>query len=542
MLARKDHRIKMNSRLIIVLTLLGGLAISSPPARAQQDEQNRRNPEARIAEFKRFYARTRVKVRRAAVEDFKGVDNLEAAQLLVACFKDKDNEVREIAQEALGMLRDKKAVEWLVRQARLTSNGELKARLALAFAGMNHPSIKPTLLGLLRHRDAYIRKNAVIALGKQGDREAVAPMVEALENEKEDAVRQVLFEALGDIGDPQASPGIEKLLGDGHWSVRVAAIEALAKLRTKSGVGALIEQMQKEDGRLLTDIRHALEELTGEMAYRENKKAWKEWWDKYEKIFRVPDKAYLEELRRKQRAALAAYGMAPRKYCNIETWSQNMVFCIDISGSMGDKIVLAPGSEEAFFKRYESRIKIEIVKQELIDLIADLKPNVNFKIITFASRVKSWSKRMTRATPGNKARAIKKLDSLQVLGQSSSGGGGRGGSGGGRGASGSLAAGRTNTYGALMTALKMPKAGRDKAGRLVRTKADTMFFLSDGMPTIGETTDPSEILRRVRRFNASRKIVIHTIGFDKANRAFMMDLAKHNGGQYVLIGAEEKAQ
>jgi len=93
-----------------------------------------------------------------------------------------------------------------------------------------------------------------------------------------------------------------------------------------------------------------------------------------------------------------------------------------------------------------------------------------------------------------------------------------------------------------MTALKMPKAGRDKAGRLVRTKADTLFFLSDGMPTIGETTDPSEILNRVRRFNASRKIVIHTIGFDKANRAFMMDLATHNGGQYVLIGAEEKAQ
>jgi len=543
MLARKDPRTNMNRRLIILLAVLGGLAAAPPAVRAQDEDQTKRTPEARIAEFKRFYARPREKVRRAAVEDFKGVDNLEAAQLLVACFKDKDDEVREIAQEALGMIRDKKAVEWLVRQARLTNNGELKARFALAFAGMSHPSIRPTLQGLLRHRDAFIRKNAVIALGKQGDRDAIGPMVEALENEKEDAVRQVLFEALGEIGDPQASPAIEKLLGEGHWSVRVAAIEALAKLRTKSGVGALIQQMQKEKGRLLTDIRHALEELTGEMAYRENKKAWKEWWDKYEKIFRVPDKAYLEELRRKQRAAVAAYGMAPRKYHNIETWSQNMVFCIDISGSMGDKIVLAPGTEQAFHKRYESRIKIEIVKQELIDLVADLKPYVNFKIITFASRVKPWSKNMWRATPGNKAKAIKKLDSLQVLGQNASGGGGRGGGmGGGGRASGSLSAGRTNTYGALMTALNMPKAGRDKGGRLVRTKADTMFFLSDGMPTIGETTDPTEILKRVRRFNASRKIVIHTIGFDKANRAFMMDLAKHNGGQYVLIGAEEKPQ
>lgn len=525
-------------RLIAALT---AVVVVMNLAFAQEAGKDRRSPEERIAEFKRFYNRDRVKVRRAAVEDFKGVDNLEAAELLVACFSDKDHEVREIAQEALGKIRDKKAVEWLLRRARLTNNGELKARLALSFAGMSHKSIAPTLLGLVRHKDSYVRRNAVVALGKQGDAKSSEALVAALKAEKEDAVRQVIFEALGEIGDPQASPAIEAQLDKGHWSVRVAAIEALGRLRTKSAVGALITQMQKEKGRLLTDIRRALEDLTGQMQYREDKMLWKQWWDKYHDIFKVPSREHLAELKRKQAAAAAEYGAAPQKYHTIETWSQNMVFCIDTSGSMGDKIVLAPGAEEAFFKKYPSRIKIEIVKQELIDLIASLKPYVNFKIITFASRVKPWSKGMLRATPANKARAIKKLDSLTVLGASSSGGkGGRGG-GGGRGASGgSLAAGRTNTYGALMTMLKIPKAGRDQTGRLVKTKADTVFFLSDGMPTIGETTDPTEILRRVERFNRARKIVIHTIGFDKANRAFMMDLAKRNYGTNVLIGGEEK--
>ena len=524
-------------RALSVLSILAvvGVTVASIAA---QDESKKRTPEERIAEFKRFYNKPdKVKVRRAAVEDFKGVDNLEAAQLLVDCFKDKDPEVREIAQEALGMVRDKKAVEWLVRRARLGGDNEMKARLARTFSGMRHPSIMPTLLDMTRNKDPFIRRNAVISLGKQRDPRAVEPLMEALDKEREDAVRQALFEALGDIGDKKASPALEKQLDDGHWSVRVAAIEALGKLRTESGVGALIQQMQKENGRLLTDIRKALEDITGETRFQENSKLWKEWWDKYAKTFRVPSRQHLAELKRKQVAAAAEYGQAPQKYHDIVTWSQNMVFCIDASGSMGDKIVLPPGAEEKFFQRYKSRVKIEIVKQELIDLVASLKPYVNFKIITFASKVKTTP--MCRATPGNKARAIKKLESLVVLGASSSGGaGGRGGGGSGRGGGG-LAAGRTNTYGALMEALKMPTSGRDKGGRLVRTKADTVFFLSDGMPTIGETTDQIEILNRVKRFNETRKIVIHTIGFDKANRELMMQLASQNGGQYVLIGSEE---
>ena len=531
---------------IFFAMFVASLSVQLLPAQ----EGDKLTPVARTAEFKKFYCRyvnrpEKVKVRRAAIEDFKGVDTLEAAQLLLTCFKDKDNEVKEIAQEALGMIRDKKAVEWLVRTARLGGDSSLKARLALAFSEMRHSSIMPTLISMSRNRDSGIRCNAIISLGKQRDSKAVEPLVEALEAEKEDLVQQALFEALGNIGDKKASPAVEKHLGKGHWSVRVAAIAALSKFRTESAVGALIVQMQKEKGRLLTDIRKALEELTGETRFRENRKQWKEWWDKYKDRFRVPSKAYIDEQKRKQAAAAAAFAAFnddPQKYQNIETWSQNMVFCIDVSGSMNDKIVLAPGTEEAFYKKYKSRVKIEIVKQELIDLVAGLKPYVNFKIITFASRVKPWSKTMWKATSGNRAKAIKKLDSLTITGSGSTGsGGGRaGGMGGGRPGGGSnLQSGRTNTFGALFAALKMPKAGQDKKGRIVKTKADTLFFLSDGMPTIGETTDPMEFLKRVRRFNATRKIVIHTICFDKANRAFMMSLATQNNGSYVLIGADE---
>lgn len=514
------------SLLVLILSL--GAWPFATLGRAQSDDKP--TVEQRVADFKRFYKRKNVNVRRAAVEDFKGADSLEAVKLILGCFKDKDGEVRAIAQEALNLIRDKRAVDHMLRIAQLGSDSKLRARCATALSHTNAKAVVPTLVNLLRHKDPAIRRAASLGLARRGDPKGVEPMIAALRAEKSDAVLQAMYEAVGDLGDARASDAIEASLDKGHWAVRVSAIAALAKLRTKSGVGALIKQMQKEDGRLLTDIRKALEELTGETRFREDKKGWLEWWTKYESTFKVPSKEYLDNLRQKQAAAAAAYSQAPRKYHNIETWSENMVFCIDVSGSMGDKVVVPPGKEEAFRERYGSRVKIDIVKKELIDLIAGLKPNVNFKIITFASKVKPWSKNMLRASPGNKAKAIKKLDSLAV----------KGGGSGGVSRSGSKAsdqsAGRTNTYGSLQLALKIPETGRDKEGRLVRTRADTMFFLSDGLPTIGEVTDPGEIRRRVARFNGTRKIIIHTIGFDKSNREFMVGLAQDSGGQYVLIG------
>lgn len=507
---------------VALVLAVAGPAVGSPP-----DDDAKKNAQ-KIEEFRRFYNSRNVKVRRAAILDAKGMDGVEALKLILDCFDDRDAEVQALAQEALNEVKEKRAVEQMLKMARLGSDDTVKARIARAFYNTDHPAVMPVLRGMIKHRNPEVRRAVAYSLGEKGDKEAVDALVDAVKDEKAEDVKQTMFEALGKIGDERASPILEQSLGDGPFALQVSAIESLAKLRTKSGVGALIEQMQKTEGRLLTDIRNALETLTGEVGFKEDKAKWKAWWDRFHKGFRVPSLDHLKNLAEKRKAAAEAY--APRKYHNIETWSQHIVFLIDVSGSMADKVVIPAGKEAEFNEKYDSRVKIDIVKQELINLLADLDKEVSFQIITFASKVKPWTKGLVRASSGNKAKFIKKLYSMQVIGGINQGGRQRGG--------GNLQSGRTNTYGALMQALRVPQSGKDKTGRLVKTKADTVFFLSDGLPTIGETTDPADILRRIRRFNQTRKMVLHTIGFDQANRSFMMGLARDNGGQYVLIGGE----
>ena len=65
---------------------------------------------------------------------------------------------------------------------------------------------------------------------------------------------------------------------------------------------------------------------------------------------------------------------------------------------------------------------------------------------------------------------------------------------------------------------------------------DTVFFLSDGMPTVGTWIDVEDILREVRDGNALRKVAIHTIAIGKFDKVFMKRLAEENGGVFVDLG------
>ena len=65
---------------------------------------------------------------------------------------------------------------------------------------------------------------------------------------------------------------------------------------------------------------------------------------------------------------------------------------------------------------------------------------------------------------------------------------------------------------------------------------DTIFFLSDGRPTVGDLIDPADILAEVRAANDLRKVVIHTLAIGEFQRGFMVDMAKENGGIFVDLG------
>ena len=106
----------------------------------------------------------------------------------------------------------------------------------------------------------------------------------------------------------------------------------------------------------------------------------------------------------------------------------------------------------------------------------------------------------------------------------------------------------TNVYDALELAFQL--AGRGVGDRYYEPTVDTMFFLSDGAPTIanlkakGIKQDDSErILRAVARWNALGRIRIHAVALglpkrkkDRNNKGrlwpytFLRLLAEQNGG------------
>ncbi|MDB4653908.1 VWA domain-containing protein, partial [bacterium] len=81
---------------------------------------------------------------------------------------------------------------------------------------------------------------------------------------------------------------------------------------------------------------------------------------------------------------------------------------------------------------------------------------------------------------------------------------------------------RTNTYGALRKSLTFDQ------------DLETVFLLTDGQPTIGETVEPKKILVDILGRNRFRHLNFNTIGIavNPNTEAFLKQLAIGSGGEY----------
>ena len=65
-------------------------------------------------------------------------------------------------------------------------------------------------------------------------------------------------------------------------------------------------------------------------------------------------------------------------------------------------------------------------------------------------------------------------------------------------------------------------------------RVDTIYLLTDGLPTRGRLTAPEAILKEIKLLNRTRGVTIHTIAFG-AESNLLRQLAEQNGGQYRLV-------
>lgn len=171
------------------------------------------------------------------------------------------------------------------------------------------------------------------------------------------------------------------------------------------------------------------------------------------------------------------------QYYGIDIHSQRMMFIIDHSGSMEDY--------------WGGMSRLARAKLELIKVIRELPEETEFAIMFYETNVRIWRKSLVTATESNKLEAI---NFVRRLGFGD----------------------RTNTYGALRQALTFDK------------DLETVFLLTDGQPTIGETVEPQKILVDILGRNRFRHLNFNTIGIavNPNTEAFLRQLATGTGGEY----------
>ncbi len=361
-----------------------------------------------------------------------------------------------------------------------------------------------------------VRDDAQASLFKMGSPEVLLWASKGLDGEERDpALRVLLCAFLAARAEHDAGAGMLLLpaLEDKQLRVQAAAIRGLGSVRRPVVVAALIRCLAASEGRVAGDCRRALQRLTG--VKQETHEDWAKWWATVEEGYSFDAAADAadddadddddDDDDADDDEPLSTVTRRPPPIDTGETIyeeldSHKVVFVVDLSGSMRVRC-----QDEAGI----SRSRMDYVKEQLMAVIAsELEDGARFNVIGFSTGITSWKKKLVKATDKNRKKArswIRKV--MQPNGE-------------------------TNIYGALQTAFK-------------HKDVDTIYFLTDGYPTAGAETVNDTILGKVRGWNASRRVRIHTIAFlagdgkplgiqenKGMSRRFLKRLASQNDGSF----------
>ena len=481
-----------------------------------------------IEQFQEYFNNENAHVRRAAVMDLAHVDHPDVVEWLLEALQDPAKEVRAEAAKALHRQTTGKAQTDLIRHLLKEKRVETQVAILDSFKSTRPPAALDPVLKLAAHRTFELRLIATEVLGFLPEsRDRILDRLRTNAEDSEPLVRLATFAALGQRQAKQLGElCLKHLLEDPDWRVRAACIQTLEQLRLRESIPPLIRALQEEEGRLQDDCHQALQRITGERDRLPTWQDWNQWWERVQDGFQVPTLAQLQELERRYQASQQRYQSSGPKYhehFGVATRSQQVLFLLDISTSMADKLPVesaSPARLAAFRERYgEYDTKIELAREEMINTIAQFPSHVAFNIVTFETEVAQWKKKPVRASSGNKNQAIKYLSRLTpaTLLQSRQ-----------------ADSGRTNTFDALQLAFGLEETRQVPEKNHV-IESDTVFLVTDGLPTAGAVTDPQQLLNHFFEVNQRARIVFHVITFDQGLSTLLRPIAERSGGQYVLV-------
>jgi len=327
-------------------------------------------------------------------------------------------------------------------------------------------------------------------------------------------VAHEIVRTLGRLGGPAAKEPVAAAAGHDDWRVRLAAAEALARIEPVDDASvALLRGLFRDESTVVrrTAALHAGEArieplvpdligLLGAPRLRTRQVA-------YEALT-ITGKDFSYDAstwrvwwrdREKADAPRKRRTFSPPRYYHFSVLSDRIVFVVDLSGSM----------------RWDGgypKSRLDVAREELIRTLEALPPKSLFNICVFSERARLWSAREEPATPGNVGKAVAWIR-------------------------GSFEAdGDTHTYDALELVFER------------NPQFDTIYFLSDGVPSHGRYMSHEGLLASVAVWNRYRRATIHTIALTFTGRRpgkvrrsyaperdFMQRLATSTGGECKIV-------
>ena len=340
----------------------------------------------------------------------------------------------------------------------------------------------------LQSKDVKDRLRWVSAISDLKRPEAAASLNAVAANEAMPSrVRLAAIDTLADRGDGTMMGRAIKMLElpTDEFLFIVAAIGVLTRLHDRRAIDPLIRFLGRTDlKREREDGHKALMSLTG-LDHGPYPGEWKKWWDENRKSFVLPKGPRAAGLEKKAEKGGTFYG--------IHTFSDRVLFIVDISGSM-DRQQKGKGAK--------GRTKWEVCRDELTGFIYNLDDGNTFNVVFFNHQIIPWQAKKVVASNKTK-KMLKKWVEKQVP------------------------LGGTNISDAL-------NFGFTIATRVTgRPALDTIFFLTDGVPTAGRFQNPKKILELMREWNETAKLTIHCVGIGKdCDDDFLRELAKIGNGEY----------
>ena len=473
----------------------------------------------------------------AAIDLLGRIGNRDAARMLIESIPEGDSP-ETLAQvrrqnfdrilRSLRSLRDPQALDWLHDKVLDKDRVQVLARIAVADA-LGRAGFKPaeaTLTGLLRHPSSQLRRAALKALALIGNNTAVVEiakasrrlqrdiefqreavralcrldpsdaleMLLALGNHRDVPLRTLAITALGKVAGEASLVRRIEALSDPAWQVRSAALRALVGVHDVRVVDALLDAMEREDGVLLPQVVERLIAATG-ADLGPDVLNWRKYWERERDRYNPVEIARQEQERQGGhtyvRKADPGAARTP-SYFGVEIISRRIAFVVDCSGSMSQQVTVPKEGGGN-----ETMNRLELAKSELLTAITKLRPGTFFNLVRFSGNPINLTPKPVRLSP----KSVKSAKQF-ILGLQPGGG--------------------TNIYDSLAEVLK--------AGDV-----DTIFFLSDGAPSMGTFVDPDRILQEILRLNEESQVTIHTIAMGFTS-AFMENLASQNRGSYIIAG------